>query len=173
MGSSNVLGGLDGPVVICVGVPTASLVAVIEAAEVPVVFLPDAATLLAGLDPARRESHRVAECGKLRLDADLREASWFGRGIPLPAREFDLLFALTSDQGRIWTFADLTVQVWGRPYVGDAQAVTSAVKRLRRLLRQNAPGVRLESVRGIGYRLVVGDPVPNQADWPWSVPPGG
>jgi DNA-binding response OmpR family regulator len=35
--------------------------------------------------------------------------------------------------------------------------VVSAVKRLRRQLRAAAPGVQDESVRGVGYRLVVAD----------------
>ncbi|HEY0639846.1 MAG TPA: winged helix-turn-helix domain-containing protein, partial [Pseudonocardiaceae bacterium] len=102
-------------------------------------------------------AHRVVECGKLRLDADLREAGWCGTTFPLSAREFDLLFALTCDPGRVWTFAELTTHVWNRPYLGDTDAVVSAVKRLRRQIREITDSVLVESVRGVGYRLVVTD----------------
>ncbi|WP_436499820.1 winged helix-turn-helix domain-containing protein [Actinokineospora sp. HUAS TT18] len=164
---------MDGPVVICVGVPAERLTAVAEAAGVPVVFLPDADALRAGLDEIGTGARRVVECGKLRLDADLRELTWCGRPVPISAREFDLLFALANSPGRVWTFAELTNKVWGRAYVGDAQAVVSAVKRLRRALRENASGVRVEAVRGVGYRVVVGDPTSRHDDWPWRKGTGG
>ena len=44
--------------------------------------------------------------------------------------------------------------VWGRPYLGDTDAVVSAVKRLRRQMRQVTGAVLVESVRGVGYRIV-------------------
>lgn len=110
---------------------------------------PSGATLLA--------AHRVVECGKLRIDADLREATWRGSVIPLSAREFDLLLALAGDPGRVWTFAELTTHVWKRPYLGDTDAVVSAVKRLRRQIRTVTGAVTVESVRGVGYRLVVAE----------------
>jgi len=131
-----------------------------------VLYLPDVASLKTALDPAPRvdivveeqiPAHRVVEFGKLRMDADLREATWRGSPVSLSAREFDLLFALTRDPGRVWTFAELTTHVWERPYLGDMEAVVSAVKRLRRQLRASAPGVHVESVRGVGYRLAVID----------------
>ena len=54
-------------------------------------------------------------------------------------------------------FADLTRRVWDRTYLGDADAVISAVKRLRRRLAAVAPQVHVESVRGVGFRLRVAD----------------
>jgi DNA-binding response OmpR family regulator len=45
--------------------------------------------------------------------------------------------------------------VWSRDYLGDDDSVASAVKRLRRRLAGATRAVRVESVRGIGYRLVV------------------
>jgi DNA-binding response OmpR family regulator len=95
--------------------------------------------------------------GALRLDPDRRVATWGERVLDLPARAFDLLVALSTDPGRTWTFADLTSQVWDRAYLGDADAVISAVKRLRRLLAAAAPQVHVESVRGVGFRLRVSD----------------
>lgn len=150
---------------VCVGTSADQLAAIAAAGggRVAVLYVPDAGALRSALDhdpvavPAPRRGHRVAECGKLRLDADLREATWRGAQVPLSSREFDLLFALTGDPGRVWSYAELTAHVWGRPYVGDAQAVVSAVKRLRRSLRETASGVRVESVRGVGYRVVVAE----------------
>lgn len=168
------LEALNAPLVLCVGTSSEDLAAITRATggRLPVLYLPDIAAIRASLSPVARAdcgsagaladplpTHRVAELGKLRLDADLREATWHGRPMPLSAREFDLLYALTSDPGRVWTFAELTTHVWQRPYLGDIEAVVSAVKRLRRQLRAGAPGAHIESVRGVGYRLVVDDGV--------------
>ena len=95
--------------------------------------------------------------GALGLDVERRVATWGGRTIDLPARAFDLLVVLSTDPGRTWTFADLTRRVWDRTDLGDADAVISAVKRLRRRLAAVAPQVHVESVRGVGFRLRVAD----------------
>lgn len=170
MDSHSVMGLLARPMVLCVGTSTEQFAALAEASDGSLVmlYLPDqesARRLLAGepaspMVPVMREpieapQHRVVECGKLRLDADLREATWSGTTMPLSAREFDLLFALTCDPGRVWTFAELTTHVWNRPYLGDTDAVVSAVKRLRRQIRDVTASVVVESVRGVGYRVVV------------------
>lgn len=169
MDTRSVLEALDMPVVLCVGTSADEIAAIARATRgrVAVLYLPDVASLRTALDgpapPAdvaveeQIPAHRIVEFGKLRLDADLREAAWRGNPFPLSAREFDLLFALTRDPGRVWTFAELTTHVWERPYLGDIEAVVSAVKRLRRQLRAGAPGVHVESVRGVGYRLAVID----------------
>lgn len=148
---------------VCVGTSADQLAAIAAAGgnRVALLYVPDAHALRSAFahQPAPAP-HRVVECGKLRLDAELREATWRGVAVPLSARDFDLLFALAGDPGRVWSFADLTAQVWGRTYVGDSQAVVSAVKRLRRSLRETARGVGVESVRGVGYRVVVADVPP-------------
>ena len=163
---------LAGPTVLCVGTTTEQFAALAEASDgsLLMLYLPDpesALRLLSGgpsvpsvpssREPAEVPAHRIVEGGKLRLDADRREATWRGSLLPLSAREFDLLYALCCDPGRVWTFAELTVQVWNRPYLGDTDAVVSAVKRLRRQVRQATGSVLVESVRGVGYRVVVTD----------------
>ena len=162
---------LAGPTVLCVGTTTEQFAALAEASDgsLLMLYVPDsesALRLLSGgpsasvpssREPAEVPAHRILESGKLRLDADRREAAWRGSLLPLSAREFDLLYALCSDPGRVWTFAELTVQVWNRPYLGDTDAVVSAVKRLRRQVRQATGSVLVESVRGVGYRVVVTD----------------
>jgi len=172
MDSHSVVGLLAGPTVLCIGTSTEQFAALAEASDGSTVMLylpdPETARRLLGSDPvvpvvpamreaAEAQAHRVVECGKLRLDADLREAAWCGMLLPLSAREFDLLFALTCDPGRVWTFAELTTHVWNRPYLGDTDAVVSAVKRLRRQVRDVTDSVLVESVRGVGYRIVVTD----------------
>ncbi|GAB2464109.1 winged helix-turn-helix domain-containing protein [Xylanimonas ulmi] len=92
--------------------------------------------------------------GPLSVDLATREVTARGMRVHLSRREFDLLAALASDVGRVWSFEELTLLVWRQGYLGDADHVTSAVKRLRKRLGP-VPGLEVASVRGVGYRLVV------------------
>lgn len=96
----------------------------------------------------------VLQRGPLRVDLAAREVTVSDRQLHLSPREFDLLAALASEIERVWSFAELTTRVWHTGYLGAPDVVTSAVKRLRKRL-ETFGGLRVASVRGIGYRLVV------------------
>lgn len=97
--------------------------------------------------------HVILRVNHLELDLTARGVRWGDRRLDLTAHEFDLLAALAEDPGRVWTFGDLVTRVWGSTFYGDLAAVHSAVKRLRKKLRQSGLEVGIESVRGIGFRL--------------------
>lgn len=153
--------------VVCVGTSVEELAAMMRAFERPTVVLlaPDLATAHAFLDgrgrdaPPRSPTHTVHRRGPLFVDEEARVVTWHGRQVELSAHEFDLLTVLVSDPGRAWTFAELSERVWRGPYLGDAEVVISAVKRLRRRLATVAHGLRIEAVRGIGFRLTLADAV--------------
>jgi two-component system, OmpR family, phosphate regulon response regulator PhoB len=93
---------------------------------------------------------------RLIVDADAREATLDGRGLDLTRREFDLLARLAATPRRVWTRAQLLEQVWPRDVQRQGTAtVTEHVRRLREKLAA-AGGSRacIETVRGVGYRLV-------------------
>lgn len=100
------------------------------------------------------EAHARVRAGRLVMDPAAREATVDGRAIHLSAREFDLLALLASDVGRVWSFAELTQQIWGADFRGDREHLVSTVKRLRKKLTLHGAG-EVRSVHGIGYRLRV------------------
>jgi DNA-binding response OmpR family regulator len=78
--------------------------------------------------------------------------------LDLTQLEFDLLYHLLANAGRVLSRERLLEQVWGYDYIGDTRAVDSAIKRLRSKLRaalgaETEAGEMIETVRGIGYRL--------------------
>lgn len=153
----------DVPFILCVGTrfEDSAAIARLVRTDAVVLVAPDAESaiaLLAGWRVPRRrarEEHRVIRHGDLGIDLSRREASWRGTTLMLSARELDLLATLASDLERVWTFEELTTTVWRTRYLGDSDAVVSAVKRLRRHLEAVTASVRIASVRAIGYRLVV------------------
>jgi DNA-binding response OmpR family regulator len=90
----------------------------------------------------------------LRMDVDARAVTVNDSPIELTRLEFDLLYRLLINRGRILTRERLLEQAWGYEFVGDTRAVDSAVKRLRAKLRAASPEADcIESARGLGYRV--------------------
>ncbi len=90
----------------------------------------------------------------LKLDLACREASVAGAPLELTRLEFDLLYTLVLNAGRVQTRERLLEQVWGYDFAGDTRAVDSAIKRLRARLRKIDPQADgIQAVRGVGYKF--------------------
>lgn len=72
--------------------------------------------------------------------------------LTLPLKEFELLYKLASTPGQVFTRGQLIEQIWGMDYTGDDRTVDVHIKRLRERFAESA-GFRIETVRGLGYRL--------------------
>ncbi len=85
------------------------------------------------------------------LDRDDRTAEIGGERIQLSPLEFGVLEALTDQAGRPVTRAELIGRVWGTSYNGGSNVVDVVIRSLRHKLGTDA--ARVETVRGVGYRL--------------------
>jgi two-component system alkaline phosphatase synthesis response regulator PhoP len=95
---------------------------------------------------------RPMEVGSLRVDPRRREATVDDRRVELRPREFDLLAALARDPGVVLTRDALLEDVWGTDFPGETRTVDVHVAEVRKKLGEDGPTI--ETVRGIGYRLV-------------------
>lgn len=94
--------------------------------------------------------------GELQIDNSARRVKVGNEEIPLTMTEFNLLAVLAANPERVLTRAQLRDKVWGYPHELDDHSVDPHVQRLRRKLSDLAhPGVSLEAVPGLGYRLSV------------------
>ena len=101
---------------------------------------------------------RPIEVGTLRIDPRRREASVGDRDLELRAREFDLLAALARDPGVVLTRDALLEDVWGTDFPGETRTVDVHVAEVRKKLGDDGPPI--ETVRGLGYRLIPPGRVP-------------
>ncbi len=101
---------------------------------------------------------RPIEVGALRIDPRRREVSVGDRLLELRPREFDLLAALARDPGIVLTREALLEDVWGTDFPGETRTVDVHVAEVRRKLGEDGPPI--ETIRGIGYRLVPPPRVP-------------
>ena len=92
--------------------------------------------------------------GPLEIDATTREARRDGELLSLTAKEFDLLWFLASNPGRVFSRDQLMHRVWGYSAALDTGTVTVHVRRLREKLEADPSDPQLlETVWGVGYRL--------------------
>ncbi len=91
--------------------------------------------------------------GNLTINQIKYEISVSNQSIMLPLKEFELLFKLASQIGRIFTRNDLIEQIWGLDYEGDERTVDVHIKRVRERLRELKATVEIVTVRGLGYKL--------------------
>ncbi len=91
--------------------------------------------------------------GDLVLDPARHEVRCGGRSLPLSPKEYDLLEVLLRNAGRVLSRGQLLERVWGYDYEGDERTVDVHLSWLRRKLREAGSTVRIETVRGVGYRL--------------------
>ena len=85
------------------------------------------------------------------LDCEMRQAYIAGQSLGLTPYEFQLLRFLADRVGRVFTRQELLSRVWGYRHVGRVRTVDTHVLNLRAKLGEL--GERLQSVRGMGYKL--------------------
>jgi two-component system phosphate regulon response regulator PhoB len=90
--------------------------------------------------------------GPIRLEPDSHRAFVDGEEISLTLLEFRLLSTFLSRAGRVQTREQLLREVWGMSGELQTRTVDTHVKRLREKLGSGRD--LLETVRGIGYRLI-------------------
>jgi DNA-binding response OmpR family regulator len=102
----------------------------------------------------RRTRSPSAGTSGLDVDTGRRIARVDGQPIELTRTEFDILAALTREPGVVLDRATLLASVWGPGYTDD-HLVDVHIANLRRKLGDSPERPRfVETVRGVGYRLV-------------------
>ncbi|WP_307205838.1 response regulator transcription factor [Paenibacillus harenae] len=100
-------------------------------------------------------SEKVITAGDLSIYPDKYEVVLNGESIPLRPKEFEVLLYLVQRPGMVITRDDLMNVVWGFDYIGGQRTVDVHVSSLRKKLELGQQSVQIESIRGVGYKLVM------------------
>ncbi len=90
----------------------------------------------------------------LAIDERRMSVTWRGEALRLTQYEHRLLTIMVREPDRVWTNEYLHLSVWRTRFLAGASDLSSSVKRLRRKLESSGVPLRIESVRGVGFRLV-------------------
>lgn len=94
----------------------------------------------------------------LTLNRTTHEVISAGQSIQLTAREFDLLYILTANPGRVFSRDYLLNRLWGDDFNGFDRTVDTHILRLRKKLGgAGSPADRIVTLWGVGYKFVRGD----------------
>ena len=88
--------------------------------------------------------------GEIEIDVINHHVKFKDETITLTTTEFDLLSLLVQNGGNIVTKNDILNKVWGY----EKNVSTNVVEVYIRYLRNKLAGINIETIRGIGYRLV-------------------
>ena len=96
-------------------------------------------------------------CGALRLDPRAARASVDGEPVRLTSLEYRLLHYLMMHQGRVISRTELVEHLYDQDFDRDSNTIEVFIGRLRKKIGSD----RIETVRGLGYRLapLAGEPV--------------
>lgn len=107
----------------------------------------------------RRSDGKTSSTGKpihlgdLTIDPASREARVSFRTLDLRTQEFDLLLTLAEHRGLVLSREQLLQKAWGFDFYGQTRTVDVHIAHLRRKLEGGT--ARIETVTGVGYKLVV------------------
>jgi DNA-binding response OmpR family regulator len=97
---------------------------------------------------------RALKVHEISLDRDTREVFSGDRAVDLTPSEFDLLAALMSAPGRVFSRLDLLDVIQGIRYEGYERTIDTHVKNLRAKIEEDPRNPKyIETVYGVGYRL--------------------
>jgi DNA-binding response OmpR family regulator len=106
---------------------------------------------------ARREpsaGEEPLEIYELRIDPAKRAVEVRGALVQTTYVEFEILVALATSPGRVWTRDMLLTRIWGDSAYRDPRTIDVHIRHLREKLESDAKEPEyLFTVRGVGYRF--------------------
>lgn len=105
----------------------------------------------------RRAAKPAAEdklftAGSLAVDVKRRAVTVDGEPVILTYKEFELLCYLLENRGVVLSRDQILTKIWDYNYSGETRTVDVHIRTLRQKLGD--AGALIETVRGVGYRLV-------------------
>lgn len=86
------------------------------------------------------------------LDEDGRMVTKKGTEISLRPKEYDLLYLLATNKGKVFSREELLDKIWSYDYFGELRTVDVHVRRLRAKIEDN-DNKYIETVFGVGYKM--------------------
>jgi two-component system, OmpR family, alkaline phosphatase synthesis response regulator PhoP len=98
------------------------------------------------------QAEEIIRIGDLKIDVGRREVHCKDKLIDLRTQEFEVVLVLTRNPGQVFSREKLLDLAWGYDFFGQTRTVDVHIAQIRRKMASCA--VRIETVTGIGYKLV-------------------
>ena len=102
------------------------------------------------------KQNRVLDYGALKINAEYRSVESNGELVQLTNYEFEILYLLAKNPGRIFSKEQIYTQVWKEPYYGAEDNVMGIIRRIRKKIEPDSAKPRyILNVWGMGYKFEV------------------
>lgn len=96
----------------------------------------------------------VLDLDGIRINKSTYEVIIKGKVIELPLKEFELLFLLAKNRGRVFDRDYLLERIWGYEYSGETRTVDVHIRNLRKKIEEDDKNPKfIKTIRGIGYKF--------------------
>ena len=102
-------------------------------------------------EKAARDQKNILASGDIEIDTQKHEVTAAGEVVNLTLKEYELLKRLMENQNVVMTRDRLLEDIWGYDFDGETRTVDVHVRTLRQKL--GVCGDKIETVRGVGYRM--------------------
>ena len=97
----------------------------------------------------------IYRVGDLVVDNNRREVKLAGHIVELTHTEFDILFLLIQNAGKVITHRQIIQKVWGTAYEDESRLLRVNISNLRRKLEPNPnQPIYILTELGVGYRMM-------------------
>ena len=91
----------------------------------------------------------ILEIGNLIIDRASYKASYKGKEINLPRKEFELLYLLASKPGKVFKREHILESVWGRDVIVGVRTIDVHIRKLREKIGNSF----FKTIKGVGYKF--------------------
>jgi two-component system OmpR family response regulator len=102
----------------------------------------------------RKVTDAILQVGDIRLDPATHRVWKGAEEVTLPNKEFSILEQFMRNPNRVLTRAMIADHVWNYDIFNVTNVVDVHILSLRRKLNDPYPGGAIQTVRGVGYRLI-------------------
>nr|SUY83435.1 two-component sensor histidine kinase [Clostridioides difficile] len=103
---------------------------------------------------ANNEDKDVIKVGVVIIDKEKHSVTVAGNEIILTSREFDILYLLANNKGRVYSTEEIFEKVWKEKYYQSNNTVMVHMSRIRDKIEKYTDGEKIiHTVWGVGYKL--------------------
>ncbi|MDF2986205.1 MAG: two component transcriptional regulator, winged helix family [Eubacterium sp.] len=105
------------------------------------------------LDKAKCDVLKEIKISDIVMKPEIKQAEINGTNIGLTGMEFSLLYYLIDNRNKAVDRRELLYKIWGFENSVETPATDDMIKRIRKKLSDYGSTLRIETVRGFGYKI--------------------
>lgn len=102
----------------------------------------------------QQESNNIIRIESMIIDKKKHKVTVDGNDVTFTAREFEILYLLATNRGRVFSAEEIFAKVWKEAYFQSNNTVMVHMSRIRDKIEQHIPGAGIiHTVWGVGYKI--------------------